>query len=125
MPTLTFPVTALDGAIERSLQDLRVRKRARKTFEWHQAALRSLREHLGRQQISEPKDITLAQVQDWLAALQTEDSVTGAVRAASTIQTYARSARLLCLFGAARGSGRHALRERHRAQSQPPPSPDR
>jgi site-specific recombinase XerD len=91
-------MTALDGAIERYLEDLRVRKRVRKTLEWHQAALRSLREHLGHQQMSEPKDITLAQVQNWLAVLQTECSVTGAVRAASTIQTYARSVRAFCAF---------------------------
>jgi hypothetical protein len=36
----TVPATALDGAIERYLEDLRARKRARKTLEWHQAALR-------------------------------------------------------------------------------------
>jgi site-specific recombinase XerD len=97
-PRPTVPETALDGAIERYLEDLRARKRVRKTLEWHQAALRSLREHLGHQQMSEPQDITLAQVQDWLVALQTECSITGAVRAASTIQTYARSARAFCAF---------------------------
>lgn len=48
--------------------------------------------------MSEPKDISLEQVQDWLTALQTENAETGAVRAASTIQTYARSARALCAF---------------------------
>jgi site-specific recombinase XerD len=48
--------------------------------------------------MSEPKDMTLTQVQDWLVALQTECSVTGAVRAASTIQTYARSVRAFCAF---------------------------
>ena len=42
--------------------------------------------------------MTLAQVQDWLAALQTECSRTGAVRTASTIQTYARSVRAFCAF---------------------------
>jgi site-specific recombinase XerD len=88
----------LDGAIERYLEDLRARKRARKTLEWHQAALRSLREHLGRQQMSEPRDMALAQVQGWLAVLQTECSRTGAVRTASTIQTYVRSARAFCAF---------------------------
>jgi site-specific recombinase XerD len=54
--------------------------------------------YLGRQQISEPQGMTLAQVQDWLAVLQTECSRTGAVRTASTIQTYARSARAFCAF---------------------------
>jgi predicted RNA binding protein with dsRBD fold (UPF0201 family) len=50
----------LDEAIERYFEELRIRKRACKTLEWHQAALRSLREHLRRQQISEPQDMTLA-----------------------------------------------------------------
>jgi len=91
-------VLTIEGAIQLYLQQQREAGRSPKTLEWHQTALSLLQQYLrDERHLCLPCQITQSEVRGWLAHLGTSPSITTTTsRSASTIHTYARSARAFC-----------------------------
>jgi site-specific recombinase XerD len=86
----------IEQAIEAFLQEVRTSGRSHKTVEWHQTALQSLQQSLIQQHQRAPQEMTTASVRDWLVSLHVTPTAAGTRLAASTITSYARSARAFC-----------------------------
>jgi len=96
-PSARFPVLTIERAIQSYLQEQRTHGRSSKTMEWHQTALGLFQQYLvGVGHLSLLCQITQAEVRGWVAFLQTTPSCNDTTRSASTIATYARSARAFC-----------------------------
>lgn len=76
-----------------------------KTLQWHQTALGQFREYLlVERHLLHVRQITEADLQGWFAFLAQTPTEAGKPRAASTIETYARSARAFCTWLVQRGN---------------------
>ncbi len=92
-----FPVLSIERAIQWYMQEQREAGRSPKTMEWHQTALALFQQYLVRERhLSLLCQITVEEVRGWVAYLQTTPSTNEKTRSASTIATYARSARAFC-----------------------------
>jgi hypothetical protein len=84
----------IDRAIQNYLEDQKRHHRRTKTLEWHQTALGLLRDYvLIECHMTLLRQITHKEIQGWLAFLEHQPTTRGALRAANTIASYARSAR--------------------------------
>src|SRR5258708_18256622 len=91
------PVMPIDLAIEQLLQDLVGGNRSPKTIEWHQTALRFLHQYLvSEHHVLDVTQLTATQISGWLSWLRQTPGARGKPRTASTLATYARSARAFC-----------------------------
>ncbi len=85
---------SIEGAIQSYLQEQRANGRSVKTLEWHQTALGLFQQYLvNKRHLMLLSQITESEVRGWVAFLGTTPSVKDTSRSASTIATYARSAR--------------------------------
>ena len=87
----------IEGAIQSYLQTHHIARHSPKTLEWHQMALR----HLQRYLLAERHLLLVSQIREtdirgWVVFLTQTPTVTGKLRSASTIETYARSVRAFC-----------------------------
>ncbi|MBO0780211.1 MAG: tyrosine-type recombinase/integrase, partial [Ktedonobacteraceae bacterium] len=95
--------------IERALQDYLQAHRAvghrQKTLEWHQMVLGHLQQYLQTEcHLLHVHQITEKTVRNWLSSLAQTPTPKGSRRSASTIETYARSARAFCGWLVERGT---------------------
>jgi site-specific recombinase XerD len=91
------PALTIEQAIQSYLQAQRANERSPKTIEWHQTALGQFQQYLvGSRRISLVCLVTEEEVRKWIAFLRTTPSIHDTARSASTIATYARSARAFC-----------------------------
>lgn len=102
------PLESSDMSVEQSigeyLHDQRNRHRRPKTLEWHQHALGLFEHYL----LTEHGCVLLSQITQemvcgWLEFLQEQPTSRGAKRAASTVESYARSARAFCQWAVRTG----------------------
>ncbi len=89
----------IEGAIQSYLQTHDKARHGPKTLEWHQMALRHLQHYL----LAERHLLLVSQIREtdirgWVAFLAQTPSATSKLRSASTIETYARSARAFCTW---------------------------
>jgi site-specific recombinase XerD len=95
---------SIERAIQAYLQEHREAGSRPKTLEWHQTALGLFQQYLvGERHLSWLCQITQSGVQGWLAFLRDTSSAPVTGRCASTIVTYARSARAFCSWVVQKG----------------------
>ncbi len=88
------PFTSIADAIDAYLQDHEGANHSRKTVEWHATSLGLLCRYLAEEQgITQVEEVDAGAISSWFASLRTAPGQRGKLRAARTIQTYARSAR--------------------------------
>jgi len=88
---------SIEQAIQDYLQAQRKGHQRPKTLEWHQTALHLWQHYLlSKHQCVLINEVTERQVQDWLSSLRENPTARGTLRSASTIESYARSARAFC-----------------------------
>jgi site-specific recombinase XerD len=94
----------IERAIHFYVQAHRHAGRSAKTLEWHQTALRQLQHYLlAEGHLLDVRQITETDLAGWVAELSQTPTRTGKQRSASTIETYARSARAFCVWLVQRG----------------------
>jgi site-specific recombinase XerD len=98
IPLPAVPPMTIEQAIQAFLEELKAASRTEKTLEWHQTSLRSLQQCLREQNLCSTWDMTTTAIRGWIALLRCEVSATGSRRVASTINSYARSARAFCFW---------------------------
>jgi len=87
----------IERAILSYLQEQRASGRSPKTLEWYQTALGLFQHYLvSERHLCLLSEITESEVRGWVAFLGTTPSVKDTSRSASTVATYARSARAFC-----------------------------
>jgi site-specific recombinase XerD len=89
----------IEGAIQSYLQTHHKARHSPKTLAWHQMALHHLQHYL----LVECHLLLVSQIREtdirgWVASLAQTPTATGKRRSASTIETYARSARAFCTW---------------------------
>jgi site-specific recombinase XerD len=91
------PCLTIERAIQQYLQAHRAVEHRPKTLQWHQTALGHLHTYLLTEcHLHHVHQITEETVKNWLAQLSQTPTRRGVRRSASTIETYARSARAFC-----------------------------
>jgi len=94
----------IERAVQEYLQAHRKAGHRPKTLEWHQMVLGHLHQYLQTEcHLLLVHQLTEAAMRNWLASLTQTPTTRGSVRSASTIETYARSARAFCSWLAERG----------------------
>ena len=94
----------IEQAIRSYLEQHRSAGHEAKTLKWHQTALGQFREYLSAErQLLHVHQITETDLHGWFAFLAQTSTRAGKHRAASTIETYARSVRAFCVWLVQRG----------------------
>ncbi|MBA2677775.1 MAG: tyrosine-type recombinase/integrase [Ktedonobacteraceae bacterium] len=94
----------IEGAIRGYVEQQREAERSRKTLEWHQMALTVLGQYLRSERgLHLVSQITAEEIEAWVECLRGLPTKTGIPREASTIGTYARSARAFCNWAKQQG----------------------
>lgn len=94
----------IEEAIQAYLQTHHKARHGPKTLEWHQMALRHLQHYLlAERHLFLVSQIRETDIRGWVASLAQTPTATGKLRSASTIETYARSARAFCTWLVHRG----------------------